>query len=238
MEGEKRVKTAILRHKGRKHPIISFIFMDNSEQAMTVKADLRTAQKILFRAKQEIALGTFDIESFFYGQSNDGIAIGELRDRFLEYRQKLVHIGHLSKATYEHDQLSMNTLCDRIGIDTKISSLTRDDVINFLVLLKDSRTRRGKTFTPGAINSYLRNIKTAFNWAVSEKLIRENPFQGISKLPDPMERQFRYLEEETIEKIRRYLAEKPEWQLDIFNFCLWTGARRAEAFNITKQNSP
>jgi hypothetical protein len=46
-------------------------------------------------------------------------------------------------------------------------------VINFLVLLKDSRTRRGKTFTPGAINSYLRNIKTGFNWAMSEKSIRK-----------------------------------------------------------------
>lgn len=210
--------------------------MDNSEQAMTVKADVKTAQRILFRAKREIALGNFNLDEFLDRRSNDGITLDEFRDRFLEHREKLVHIGHLSKATYEHDQLSLNTLCDRLGINTKISGLTHDDVINFLVLLKDSRTRRGKTFTPGAINSYLRNIKTAFNWAMSEKLIRENPFKGISRLPDPMHRQFRYLDEETIDKIRKFLQDKPEWQLDVFNFCLWTGARRGEVFNLTKQN--
>lgn len=236
MEEDKRVKTAILRHKGRKHPLISIVFTDNSEQAVTVKADLKTAQKILFRTKREIALGTFNLDEFMHRSSNDGITLKEFRDRFLEHRQKLVHIGHLSKATYEHDQLSLNTLCDRLGINIKISSLSQDDVINFLVLLKDSRTQRGRRFTPGAINSYLRNIKTAFNWAMSEKLIRENPFKGISRLPDPMHRQFRYLDEETIEIIRKFLQDKPEWQLDIFNFCLWTGARRGEVFNLTKQN--
>ncbi len=31
------------------------------------------------------------------------------------------------------------------------------------------------------------------------------------------------------------MLNKPEWQLDIFSVCLWTGARRDEVFNITKQ---
>jgi hypothetical protein len=82
----------------------------NTEQAMTVKPDIKTAQKILFRAKGEIALGCFHLDEFVDRRSNDGITLGEFRDRFLENRQKLVHIGHLSKATYEHDQLSLNTI--------------------------------------------------------------------------------------------------------------------------------
>jgi len=88
--------------------------------------------------------------------------------------------------------------------------LNHDEVINFLVLSKDSHTQRGRRFTPGAINPYLRNIKTPFNWAMSEKMIQENPFKGVSRLPDPKHRQFHYLDEETIAKIRKYLKDKPE----------------------------
>ena len=105
---------------GRKYPKITFTFDVESTKSITVRSDVETAQILLLRAKRKIALGTFNLEGFVYGQSSDGIAIGEFRDRFLEHRQKLVHIGHLSKATSEHDQLSLNTLCDRIGINTKI----------------------------------------------------------------------------------------------------------------------
>jgi len=75
-----------------------------------------------------------------------------------------------------------------------------------------------------------------FNWAVREKLIYENPWKEVSRLPDPASGTFRYLEEDIIEKIREYLADKPEWQLDVFNLSLWTGARRGELFDLTKQN--
>jgi len=232
----KKIKKVVLRHMGRKYPKITFTFNDESTKSITVRSDVETAQILLLGVKREIALGTFNLDDFLHKRSRAGITLGEFRDRFFEHRQKLVHIGHLKKSTYEHDRLSLNMLCDRLGVDTTLPSLSRENAINFLVLLKDSQTKSGKTFTPGAINSYLRNIKTAFNWAVAEKLIAENPFKAISRLLDPMHRQFRYLEEETIDKIRKFLKDKPEWQLDMFNFCLWTGARRGEAFNLTKQN--
>ena len=107
--------------------------------------------------------------------------------------------------------------------------------MNFLVLLKDSMNKNGKFYKPGAINSYLKHLKAAFYWAVKEKLILENPFKDIGSLPDPNDGVYRFISEEDIEKIRVYLGKKPEWQLDIFNLCLWTGARRDEVFNITMQ---
>jgi site-specific recombinase XerD len=109
--------------------------------------------------------------------------------------------------------------------------------MNFLVLLKDSMNKNGQPYKPGAINSYLKHLKTAFNWAVKEKLIHNNPFNDIGYLHDPNDGsyRYRYISEDDIEKIRRYLKNKPMWQLDIFNLCLWTGARRDEVFNITKQ---
>jgi integrase/recombinase XerD len=232
---EQKPLNAILRHKGRKYPYITIIYSDQSSKSLTIRADLKTAEKILFKIKREIALGKFDLGRYV-DDHQQGITMAEFQGRFLEHREKLVHIGQISTATYEHDKLSLSILLRCIAPNLQIKNLDRDSAINFIVLLKDSITQKGKTFKPGAINSYLRNIKTAFNWAVREKLIHENPWKEVSRLPDPASGTFRYLEEGTIERIREYLADKPEWQLDVFNLSLWTGARRGEIFNLTKQN--
>jgi integrase len=235
MEEEKRVKTAFLRHHGRKYPKITFVFERGAEKSITIRADLKTAQTVLFKIKREIALGKFDINNYL-DDHEESITMSELQNRFLEHREKLVHIGHISIATYEHDKRSLSVLLRYLDPNIYIKSLDRDSAINFLVLLKDSITHNGKAFKPGAINSYLRSIKVAINWAFREKLIHENPWKEVSRLPDPMVGTFRFLDEETIENIRAYLAEKPEWQLDVFNLSLWTGARRGEVFNLTKQD--
>ena len=91
MDG-KKVKSAILRTKGRKYPIISFIFDDNSEKAMTVKADLKTAQKLLLKIKREIALGTFNLDDYTSIVINVGITLNDFYNKFLAYREKLVKI--------------------------------------------------------------------------------------------------------------------------------------------------
>ncbi|MBN2523566.1 MAG: tyrosine-type recombinase/integrase [Bacteroidales bacterium] len=227
-------KFAVLRHKGRKYPQITIKFDDKSEKAITIHADLKTAQKILYKIKREIALGEFDIDK--YTNKGLGITLKELFNRFVEHRERLVHLGQLSPKTLDHNIFSLDLLIEKFDPDTKLQNFTNDDATNFMVMLKDSRTSRGKVFKPGAINSYLRDIKAAFNWAVKEKLISENPFQDVSKLPNPNEKMFRHISEEDIGKIREYLREKPEWQLDIFNLYLWTGARRSEIFNIKKQS--
>jgi integrase/recombinase XerD len=232
---EKKVKTAILRHKGRKYPIISLIYVDNSEKAITIKADLKTAQKILFKIKREIALGTFRIEKYLAYNTKTTTTLTEFCDRYLEYREKLVQIDQLSIATYQHDKYALDLLIQRMDNHKTINNLNQDDIMNFLVLLKDSMNKNGQPYKPGAINSYLKHLKAAFNWAVKEKLISENPFKDIGSLPDPNDGVYRFISEEDIEKIRTYLKNKPMWQLDIFNLCLWTGARRDEVFNITKQ---
>ncbi len=232
---EKKAKSAVIRYKGRKYPQIAIVFQDNSERAITVRADIKTAEKILFKIKREIALGRFDINRYLDDQK-DGLTLLDLQNKFLEHREKLVHIGQISIATFEHDKLAIGVLLRCIDPNLQIKNLDRDSAINFLVKLKDSMTQKGNAFKPGAINSYLRNIKTAFNWAVREKLIYENPWKEVSRLPDPASGTFRYLEEDIIEKIREYLADKPEWQLDVFNLSLWTGARRGELFDLTKQN--
>jgi len=159
---EKKAKSAVIRYKGRKYPQIAIVFQDNSERAITVRADIKTAEKILFKIKREIALGRFDINRYLDDQK-DGLTLLDLQNKFLEHREKLVHIGQISIATFEHDKLAIGVLLRCIDPNLQIKNLDRDSAINFLVKLKDSMTQKGNAFKPGAINSYLRNIKTAFN---------------------------------------------------------------------------
>ncbi|MBC8184965.1 tyrosine-type recombinase/integrase [candidate division KSB1 bacterium] len=235
---EKKVKSAILRYKSRKYPIISFIYDDNSEKAITVKADLETAKKLLLKIKREIALGEFDINNYLslVGTTSKGLTLNDFYNRYLDYRERLVRIDQISEATYQHDRFALDLLLGRLDKYTTLRGLSKDDMINFLVLLKDAPNKNGKPYKPGAINSYLKHIKAAFNWAVKEKLIQESPFTDVGMLPNPNDGVYRFISEDDIEKIRAYLKNKPEWQLDIFNLCLWTGARRDEVFNITKQS--
>ena len=234
---DKRAKYAVLRHKGRKYPYITILYHDGSSRVITVRSDLSTAQKLNTRIKKEIALGTFDINKYAPRSAvNRGLTIQEFITKYLEYREKLVHLGQLSNNTYLHDKFALDLLLNRVDGSTSLNNLTSDDVINFMVLLKDSENKNGKPFKPGAINSYLKHLKAAFNWAVKEKLILESPFKDTGLLHDPNDGIYRYISEEDIEKIRTYLRDKPEWQIDIFNLGLWTGARRDELFNIKKQS--
>jgi len=230
---EKEVKSAYLRHKGRKYPQIAFTFEDKTEKTWTVKTDLKTAKQLLSKIKREIALGSFDIDNYLHHHAaGKSLTLNDFINRYLDYRERLVRIDQISEATYQHDRFALDLLLDRINQYTTLGGLTKDDMINFLVLLKDAPNKTGKPYKPGAINSYLKHIKAAFNWAVKEKLIRESPFKDVGMLHDPNDGTYRFISEADIEKVRRYLKNKPEWQLDIFNLCLWTGARRNEAFNL------
>ena len=232
---ERRAKYAVLRYKGRKYPYITVVFDDESSKSITVRADLKTANKLLFKIKREIAIGNFDIDNYI-GINDSDITLNDFYYKYLEYREKLVKINQLSINTYQHDKFALDILLHRVDKNITMKSLSKDDIINFIVLLKDSDNKNGKPYKPGAINSYIKHLKSAFSWAVREKLIIENPWRDVAKLPNPDEGKFRFISEEDIDKIRRYLKTKPSWQMDIFNLCLWTGARRDEVFNITTQS--
>ena len=50
------------------------------------------------------------------------------------------------------------------------------------------------------------------------------------------EKKRRYLLREEVEVLRKYYTQKPVWQLDIFNFALWTSARESEILNLKVQD--
>ncbi len=61
---DKKIKRVKLRHKGRKYPKITFVFDDNTEKSITVRSDLKTAERLHTKIKREIALGTFKISNY------------------------------------------------------------------------------------------------------------------------------------------------------------------------------
>lgn len=81
------------------------MLQDNSEKAITVRADLKAASKILLKIKRMIALGKFNIGKYL-DDPKDNLMLLDLQSKFLEHREKLAHIGQISTATYEHDKLS------------------------------------------------------------------------------------------------------------------------------------
>ena len=233
---ERRAKYAVLRYKGRKYPKITITFEDGLSKSITVHADVKAARTLLMEIKRKIKLGILNIEDYLKTTKVTLITLNEFYFQYMEYRKKLVDLEFLSKATYQHDILALNLLINKVGKDVRLAKLNEDDIINFLVLLKDSINKNGKPYKPGAINSYIKHLKSAFSWAVREKLIIENPWRDVPMLLNPDEGKFRFISEENIDKIRRYLKTKPSWQLDVFNLGLWTGARRDELFNINTQS--
>ena len=71
----KKAKYAVLRHKGRKYPYITIFYNDEPTRSITVRADLKTAQKIHLKIKREIALGTFNIDNYITKNVSEGGAI-------------------------------------------------------------------------------------------------------------------------------------------------------------------
>jgi len=229
---EKKAKYASLRHESRKYPKITITYDDESSKSITVHADIEVAKDLLREIKQQIKLSVFDIDDYINITSDTLLMLKDFRERYIEHRKKLLKIGHISKATLNQDQFALDIFVKKIGKNNRLAKLKADDVINFLVIMKDSNNKTGKPYKPGAINSYMKHIKSAFSWALKEGFIIKNPWQDVGQLHNPNEGAYRFISEEDIERIRIFLKNKPEWQIDIFNFCLWTGARRNEAFNL------
>ena len=139
---QRKAKYAVLRHRSRKYPQIAIVFEDNSEKAITIRADIKTARTILFKIKQEIALKTFTIDEYKNTLKSTGITTMQFIAKYLDYRKRLVQIDQIAEATYQHDKFALNLLLERIDGSIDVPNLTNDDIVNFIVLLKDSVNKK------------------------------------------------------------------------------------------------
>jgi site-specific recombinase XerD len=84
---------------------------------------------------------------------------------------------------------------------------------------------------PTSVNIFLRHVKSALSFAVRNGYLGKNPAAAVSLCRVPTNSEPRYLTEVEIEKLREGAADNPEL-LQMIDFSLRTGARRAELTNI------
>lgn len=230
----KAKRAAIIRSIDKHH--LFRINYDNGERRHFTKlCDDKTAQEILSKIQNRIALGTFEIADFTFVKEKSINILAFCKD-YLSHREKLTEIGKLSKQTLEHDLQSIKLFIKFTGKTKSISQIAISDIDSFIAyLLNSQKTIYGKPYSPASINSYLGHIQGAWSWAAEQGYIRENIFRSIQPLKTKIQKHIFSLDE--ISAIRTELSRLPQrWKLDIFNLALWTGARRAELINIKRDD--
>ena len=128
-----------------------------------------------------------------------------------------------SQETIKKDALSFKLLSEVISPSAPVQA------VNIKTFVDTWRTTHPKTTTT-TINGYLRHLKAAFKWGVSEGLIDKAPkvkmLREANRLP-------RVLLPAQINTIFEKCAED---DLRFYTFLLWTGCRRSEALNLTWEN--
>lgn len=146
------------------------------------------------------------------------ISLKEFSDLYTQERE-----GHASHETIKKDKLSFKLLSEIIPSSTPVQAA------NIKKFVDAWRTTHPKTTTT-TINGYLRHLKAAFKWGVSEGIIEKAPkikmLKEAGKLPRVL----------LPDQITAIFEKCPDDDLKFYTFLLWTGCRRSEALNLTWEN--
>ena len=188
--------------------------------------------------RNRITLGIFSQKDFFQHRVK-AITIGDAATRHIDKRDRDVILDHISKATLETDYFSLKIFVEVVGKQFNMHKVDREVIENFMFWLKNEKQNQyGKNYSDGAIRTYLKHLSAFFSWAKEQEFVDDNPIFGIKKpgkktMKNP---HLRLMDDGQIQNLRTYFDKKPEWQLDIFNFSMWTSARRAEALAFRKDD--
>jgi site-specific recombinase XerD len=127
--------------------------------------------------------------------------------------------GTVSRETLKKDALSLKLLAEVIPPPTLIQSV---DISKFKKIWKQTHPETTTT----TINGYLRHIKAALRYGVSEKVISDAPKVKFYKAAEALPRVL------TPEQIKAIFAKADPSDLMFYQFLLWTGCRRSEALNL------
>ena len=166
------------------------------------------------------------------GQSAEVITLGEWMDRWLEsYAKPTVKLS-----TYcSYEQYIRSHIKPQIGM-LYMNRLRVDDLQDFF----NERRQNGNVKGPGGLSpKTLTNIRNllhlALEQAVQNKLIKENPVEGV-RLPKNVQREMRVLSREEQDRLIRAARQAPEPAAFGVIFDLFTGLRLGELCGLRWQN--
>lgn len=146
------------------------------------------------------------------------ISLADFKAEFMQ-----LHCATVADDTSSAYDLALRLLIDSIGASTLVSHIGRHHISKFIA---DAITRGCK---PVTVNTYLRHIRAALNkaheWGYLKQKIRIRFLQTGKRLP-------RILAADEIEIILLHASHcQPEF-CRVFQFAMWTGARRREIYNL------
>jgi len=142
------------------------------------------------------------------------IKLSELCDLFINHPDR----KQLSSDTHRADQLAIRRLIDEVG-NQDINRIMNQDIDTF----KDNLIRQ--KLSNNSINTYLRHLKSAFNFAIDNEY-RKNSIR-IKLLKTPQQNNH-ILSETDITRILSYSKENNYEMWRIIQFTLFTACRRSE----------
>lgn len=152
--------------------------------------------------------------SAFLGGSN--ITLPELRRRYLSDRS-----ARVAASTYRLYEFTLKSFERYFGSGFCVANITSDEIDRWVSVMYD----RGASAV--YINSNLRILRAALNWAVKHDLLRDLPTIRYLKEPKRVPRRL------TPEQVRALLrAETHPERRALWTFLLYTGCRRSEALGL------
>ena len=157
------------------------------------------------------------------------ITLGDLWEEFQKDYQLKVEAGSIEQSSYKRYKFSIDSLFDYQPalVNKNIKYFNWKDFEGFKI------HRQSQGYAPDGVNTNLRNLRTIFNYAISNGLLTQNPMKGVSNVKIGR-RDVRYLNEDelaTLSKVTSAVKLQDPFQKDAHDlvlFYLFTGARASE----------
>lgn len=105
-------------------------------------------------------------------------SIDWLAKRYLDYLEKMVAAGHMSKSTLKQRRSVLNRLCDHKDSDeTRYGECDMNAPTSAFIALRDAWADR-----PGAADNMIKVVSAVYQWAVEREEMPRNPLVGISAI--------------------------------------------------------
>lgn len=148
--------------------------------------------------------------------SKTSIRLGKFKEEYLE------HLRRIRGAKYcESVRLSMSHLISYFGKNCRLNEISVKESESFFVWVRKT--------APRGFLTYYRDLKAAFNRAISWKYINRNPLEVIS-LPKIQKRPRRAITDSELELILNCASN--QYIKDVIVFARFTGCRRSEIVNL------
>lgn len=196
----------------------------------------KLAQQIADRKLAQVVARAQGMPDLIPG-AGDAMRFDSFRTRYLERCQAAAMTERRSWRTYHKDVETLRRWVEVMGDDYTLNRVDRKMVLAFRDKMMARRKANGNPLAPGYINGYLRHLSAAWNWALENEYVNNNPFKQVSKVPERRHlHRIKVLDGDQVQAFRSWLARRPPWHLNAFNFALWTGCRPGEVYQAKHQD--